>query len=56
MLAAHRTVGITTQHARNLEHTSIALHHRDVCRCYAAARALADHNVVMRSRGDLRQM
>src|SRR5215210_8425050 len=56
MRAAHLALGITTQHARNLVHPTRSLEHRDVGGSNTTFRALRDHDVVVSSRGDLRQM
>ena len=56
MGAAHLALRIATEHARDLGDPLIALEHHDVGGGDAATRSLADEDVVVRPRRDLRQV
>jgi len=54
--AAHVALGIAAQHSCDLGDARCAFEHHDVGGGDATARALAHENVVMRARGDLREV
>src|SRR5687767_14266300 len=56
MGAGNIAVRIATQHSGDLGHTSVAIHDGDIRRSDTFTRALRDDDVVMRARGDLRQV